>query len=171
MQDGAIGIFAHLMDRADVAAFGDNGSVVNLHTLNSGRLASSLDFGLSPRMGGVFVARQNRTAFVLRSVGRADLHKLRFRSNGLCYMRCEFCLVAFWVNLHWSSCFPRSSPNRSLLCPACLEQSAQLTAVRTSCASRLSKGASFKTSSTLVSIQNCRLRTGKRIRAGFSEPL
>ena len=66
-----------------------------------------------------------------------------------------------------SPCLPRSSPKSSLLCPVRLGQSAQLPAAGTSCASRLLKGASFRTSRIFESIQNCRLRTGSRIRAGF----
>ena len=66
-----------------------------------------------------------------------------------------------------SPCLPRSSPKSSLLWPVRLGQSAQLPAVGTSCASRLSKGASFRMSRTFVSIQNCRLRTGRRMRVGL----
>ena len=67
-----------------------------------------------------------------------------------------------------SPCLPRSSPNNSLLWPVRLGQSAQLPAAGTSCASRLLKGASFRTRRMLDSIQNCRLRTGSRIRVGLS---
>ena len=66
---------------------------------------------------------------------------------------------------HRSPCLPRSSPNNSLLCPVRFEQSAQLPAAGTSCASRLLNGASFKTNRILLSIQNCKFRTGRRMRA------
>jgi error-prone DNA polymerase len=50
-------------------------------------------------------------------------------------------------------------------------QSTQLPADGTSCASRLSNGASFRMRRMLLSIQNWRLRTGRRMRFAFCPPL
>jgi hypothetical protein len=95
VMDGAIGIFAYLMDCADVAAFGDNGVGGKLAHLELGSLSLVVGLWLIVADGDVLVAWQYGTAFLLRSVGGADLHKVRFCGNGLCNVRRNLRFVAF----------------------------------------------------------------------------
>ena len=120
-------IGADLVDGADVAAFGDDGLGGELAHLELGPLRLVLRLRLLVPNGGVLVARQDGAAFLLLAVGRADLHKLRLRGDGLGDVRIDLGLIAGWVGA--ASCLPRSSPNSSLLCPVRLGQSTQLPAV------------------------------------------
>ena len=74
--DGFCGVFAGFELRA--------------HRLFFGRGLLWPDFG-------VLVARQRRAAFLLLAVGRADLHELGFRRNGLGNMGIDLRVVAVWV--------------------------------------------------------------------------
>jgi hypothetical protein len=74
--DGFCGVFAGFELRADSLFFGR---------------------GLLWPDFGVLVARQRRTAFLLLAVGRADLHELGFRRNGLGNMGIDLRVVAVWV--------------------------------------------------------------------------
>ena len=90
-------IGAHLMDGADVAAFGDDGLGGELAHLELGPLRLFLRLRLVVPNGGVLVARQDRAAFLLLAVGGADLHQLRFRGDGLGNVRVHLGLIAAWV--------------------------------------------------------------------------
>ena len=71
------------MNGAHVLAFGDDGLGRELAFLELGTLGLFLILRPVVSNGGVFVARQHRATFLLRSVGGADLHQRRFRSDGL----------------------------------------------------------------------------------------
>ena len=94
MMDGASGIRADLVHRANLAAFGDDGIGGELAHLELRALGLVVGLRLVVADRGVLVARQYRAAFLLRPVGRADLHKLGFGGNGLCHVRREFGLIA-----------------------------------------------------------------------------
>ena len=83
----AIGIRAHLVNGADVAAFGDDGVGGELAHLELRALGIFLLLGLVVADRGVLVARQNWTAFLLPAVCRADLHKVGLGGNGLRHVR------------------------------------------------------------------------------------
>lgn len=108
-------------------------SLVNLHSLYSGRFASSFEFGRSSRMT---CCATTRAAFLLLPVGRADLDKLRLRRAGLCNVRFQLGLVASGVGA-LVALLAQIVPEEKLLWPVRLGQSAQLPADGTSCASRL----------------------------------
>jgi hypothetical protein len=89
---GEIG--AHLVDGADVRAFGDDGLGGVLAFLELGALG--FIFGLRPLASnrGVLVARQHRATFLLSAESRADLYQLRFRGEALRDVRVYLQLIA-----------------------------------------------------------------------------
>lgn len=94
VMDGAGGIHAHFVDRAHVGPLRDDRVGGVLAHLELGTLGLVFRLRVFVADRGVLVAGQNRTAFLLRTVGRADLHDLWFGGNGLCHTRREFGLVA-----------------------------------------------------------------------------
>ena len=94
MMDRAGWIGAHLMDGANVAAFGDDGLGGELAHLELRPLGVVLRLRLVVPNRGVLVARQYRAAFFLCAVGGADLHQLRFRGDGLGDVRRDLGLIA-----------------------------------------------------------------------------
>lgn len=144
-------------------------SVVKLHDLNSGRFASSLSAGFSARIS-VYLLRGNVTLpSRLLPIGCADLRELGTFRDGLGDVRRSLRLVAGWVCAGIE------------LAPDVRKQelvvSGALGAINT--ASRywhklrvtLVERRILECEDDVVSIQNCRLRTGNRTRVGLLPPL
>src|SRR6185312_7879470 len=93
----AVRLRANLADFALVDAVRDDGfgGVFACFELRSDRLFFAC--GLLRPDFGVLVARQRRAAFLLLPVGRADLHELGFRRNGLGNMGIDLRVIAVWV--------------------------------------------------------------------------
>ncbi len=137
-------------------------SVVYLQVLYSGRVASSLVVGFSGRTSTYWLRGNVALPSLLLSIGRADLHELGFRGDGLSYVGIHLSLIAarrsasvqFFRGQRTGVCYALSawgSPRNFRL-------------LGQDCPSRLSNGASLRMSKMFDSIQNCRLRTGSRMR-------
>src|SRR6201998_3234657 len=97
MVDGAGGIGADFVDRAHIGAFRDDGLRRKLARLELRTFGVVFRLRLVISDRGVLVARQNRTAFLLPTVGGADLYDLGLGGNGLGNVGGEFRLVALWI--------------------------------------------------------------------------
>ena len=139
-------------------------SVVNLHTLNSGRLASSFDFGFSSRIAVYLLRGSTGLPSFCSAVGRADLHQLRLRGDGLGDVRLDLGLIAVRVGAgallaevgKTAACCALSAWGNRRNCQRGNKLRIALVERRI-----------FEDEQDLLSIQNCRLRTGSRMRVGL----
>jgi len=133
VMDEELGIGAHAFGFALLGAFGDDGLGRELARLELRALGVLFRSRFLIADRGVLVARQNRAAFLLSAVSRADLDYFRSGGNGLGHVRCEFRLVAtridalcgIWANCKSFLLAPRRAncmrrrAGLSELCPSC----------------------------------------------------
>jgi hypothetical protein len=107
MMDGAGWIGADLVEGANVRAFSDDGVGGELAHLELGTFGVVFRLRLVVPNRGVLVPWEYRATFFLSTVGRADLHQLGFRGDGLCDVSRDFRLIAVRIGALcgiWANC-------------------------------------------------------------------